>query len=869
MSDDQPIPLEGIPVFTGNLATLDVNVTELTSAAESVATTTGDVHSSFGGLHAFYRAPEAEQLFATTKPVVTSGHTLESDLTTIAGALRTYSDEVYPLVEKLKEIRRDAGAFLVKANADDKWREDGDLVDENNHRRDEIAETLSAFQDAEIACHNKIVALVCALPLHKSDGSDSTHQYGFDAESLKHAEGLPWGDPLVESTPWWQVWEHGADFVTGFFVDGVGGTLKGLGTLVGTDGWDAAKQAWTGLGKLATGLALSNPYMGGLLFWSIPDADLPAYLRDSRNAVKETGKALLAWDQWGENPSRAAGAVTFNVVTTVFTGGTGSTASGAGKAALAAKALSTAGKVGRLVDPMTYVFKGAGMGLTKISDVAKGLKGLNRFEVPTLPENAVALPDGAFKLADGTLHLPEGAAVPQGAFEIPGNAVKLPDGAEIPAGAIALGDGVVRLPEGMAPPAGSLRVPEGALKLPEGTTVVPERALKGVDQHGNTVYLDGPGNILKEDGSLLQHHSAAKREEVATAAETPASLPSTQQPALVGAHTVANSSDGAIRRGDDLGGIDPGKNGVANNSPGANADDLRHSPSATHDQPSGYGSGSSGGHHGPIGGHSEGPAESGHEHLGGGHDRTPGNTGGSGPEAASYGTGGGNGASHGWERPSGTSKPFERGGDIEQQIRDRMHRSQVKPGDLESVLRNLASDPAGGEIADIIASGRFKNARNFDQVISSLSQVDKMPGGIEQLRLANRLHEGGVRHISFEIKGHVDIKPGVRTGEATDLDVMAQDSNGNIHGYQFKAIQNPKRVVKKIFDNMKQLETSGADFKTFVVDTKGTLADHADLRTQQRLTEVFGKTNIQFIIRVEDGVLTIPPSGTFMPEGTL
>lgn len=108
MSDDQPIPLEGIPVFTGNLATLDVNVTELASAAESVATTTGDVHSSFGGLHAFYRAPEAEQLFATTKPVVTSGHTLESDLTTIAGALRTYSDEVYPLVEKLKEIRRDS-----------------------------------------------------------------------------------------------------------------------------------------------------------------------------------------------------------------------------------------------------------------------------------------------------------------------------------------------------------------------------------------------------------------------------------------------------------------------------------------------------------------------------------------------------------------------------------------------------------------------------------------------------------------------------------------------------------------------------------------------------------------------------------------
>ncbi|GAA2958981.1 hypothetical protein [Streptomyces flavovirens] len=45
---------------------------------------------------------------------------MKSDLTTISRALSTYSDEVYPLVEKLKEIKRDAGAFLVKINADDK-----------------------------------------------------------------------------------------------------------------------------------------------------------------------------------------------------------------------------------------------------------------------------------------------------------------------------------------------------------------------------------------------------------------------------------------------------------------------------------------------------------------------------------------------------------------------------------------------------------------------------------------------------------------------------------------------------------------------------------------------------------------------------
>ncbi|MEU8626682.1 hypothetical protein [Streptomyces sp. NPDC048669] len=212
------------------------------------------------------------------------------------------------------------------------------------------------------------------------------------------------------------------------------------------------------------------------------------------------------------------------------------------------------GKVGRFVDPMTYVFKGAGMGLTKIGDVMAGFKGLGTFEVPALPEGVVTLPEGGFKLADGTLHLPEGSAIPDSAFEVPSNSFKLPDGTEIPAGAIDLGDGVVRLPEGMAPPAGSLRIPEGALKLPEGTAALPESATRLTDLDGSTVYVDGPGNVLKEDGTLKQHHTAARQETPVSGAATPPARPPAEQPALVGAHTVSNT-DSTIRMGDDLGGV--------------------------------------------------------------------------------------------------------------------------------------------------------------------------------------------------------------------------------------------------------------------------------------------------------------------------
>ncbi|MET7647544.1 hypothetical protein ABZS83_28715 [Streptomyces sp. NPDC005426] len=627
MSKNEAVTPSGIPVFTGNLALLDGSVSALAKAGGSIATAAGDVHSSFGGLQAFYKAPEADQLFATTKPVADRGTSLKSDLETITGALRTYSDDACPLVEKLKELKREADAFVVQIRDDDKWREDGDLVDENNHRHDEIIETWTAFQAVERACHDKIVALVGGAALKIDDGSGKKGTYGYDAETLKHAEGLPWGDPVEESKPWYHLHEHAWDFVKGFFVDGVWGTIKGLGTLVGTDGWDSAKQAWSGLGKLATGLTISMLPMGNLL-WAVPEDKLPSYLRDSRRAMKETGKALLAWDQWAENPSRAAGAVTFNVITTVFTGGTGGAASGAGKAALAAKALSTAGKVGRFVDPMTYVFKGAGMGLTKIGDVMAGFKGLGTFEVPALPEGVVTLPEGGFKLADGTLHLPEGSAIPDTAFQVPSNSFKLPDGAQIPAGAIDLGDGVVRLPEGMTPPTGSLRIPEGALKLPEGTTALPRSATQLTDLDGSTVYVDGPGNLLKEDGALAQHHSAAKREGLDTGTETPATLPPAQHPVLVGAHTVGGNADGTLRMGNDLGGVgrsgddvtDLGRTpgGAANNLPGGSAG--HHMPSNSLD-----GGGPGGGHHptnnhdggGPGGSHAE-PAGSGGRDVSGG-----------------------------------------------------------------------------------------------------------------------------------------------------------------------------------------------------------------------------------------------------------
>ncbi|MFE2928172.1 hypothetical protein [Streptomyces goshikiensis] len=503
-----------MPVFTGDLGVLDEKVKAISSGGAAVSTKASDVHTSFGGLQAFYQAPEADQLFATTKPVSDLGLKLSSDMCTIAGALGTYSRDAAPIIKKLEKLKAEAEAFREKADKEEKWAEDGDLIDENLERRNKIAEVWAQFQDVESAAHAKIVALVGGTPLKKDDGSHGEGMYGYDAEVLKASKSLPWGDAVEESIPGWQFWEHAWEFGKGFFVDGVWGTLKGLGGLVGFQGWDTFKQSWTGLAKLGTGLGIMM-LPGGSLVMALPDDKLPSYLRESRTAMKQTGKALLAWDQWGSNPGRAAGAVTFNVITTIATGGTGGAVSGAGKAGAVARALSLAGKTGRVVDPMTYIFKGAGAGITKAGDIMAALKNLGKIEVPSINlDGAFALPEGAVKLPDGAIQLPKGTATPDGAVELP----------------------------------------DGTIKLPEGTATLPPGTVKLPFDDSPAKYADEAGNLYKEDGSLFQRGDQARTEETPVITN-----PATKPTADVPLHTTPAKVEvpdrvlvGVGGRGDDI-----------------------------------------------------------------------------------------------------------------------------------------------------------------------------------------------------------------------------------------------------------------------------------------------------------------------------
>ncbi|MDK1472967.1 hypothetical protein QNO07_05905 [Streptomyces sp. 549] len=425
MSGVERVDPSGIPEFTGNLEQLEQDASALKGDARTIRSTGSRIHTDFQGLKAFYDAPEADQLFATTKPVSDRADDFADDLEKVGTALDGFATEARPIVAKLRRLKGEATAFVNSIKDDDDWQYDGDKTDRNNDLLQDISTAVAEFWAAERAAANKITRLVGGTQWAADDGTGAENMYGFSVDDMRQAGETPWGKAVEEKRHWYEVHHHLKSFVwDGFIVDGVWGTLVGLGGLVGLQGWDTFKESWKGLGQLATGLAvLSTP--GALLATQfLPDGAVKDWVDESMNTTKEVGKSLVAWDEWGKDPARAAGLVVFNVVTTIGTGGAGLVA----KTGTAGKIANAAGKVGHIADPMTYIGKGvsATLGaLPKIGDVTAGLKGLTTIKAIELPDGRLALPDGQVIPQTGPLpELPPGRT----AVEIPDGSVKLPDG---------------------------------------------------------------------------------------------------------------------------------------------------------------------------------------------------------------------------------------------------------------------------------------------------------------------------------------------------------------------------------------------------------------------------------------------------------
>ncbi|MFJ6012415.1 hypothetical protein [Streptomyces sp. NPDC092952] len=371
------IDLEKLPTFTGDLDALETQATSLKTTASSIRSTGKDTHNAFQALDAVYDAPEQEELLNSTVPVRDKADEFAKKLESVSGALTEFASTARPLVNKMKQLREDAERFVAENKEDDDWQKDQDKIDENARLVHEVGTTWVAFQGVERDAANKITSLVGGTRFIVDDGSHKTGMYGFKESDVKDAKETPWGAADErEYTGLQAAWEWTKDHVggglKGFFVDGVGGTLKGLGSMVNVFDWDNFKNTWSGIGNTFGGVSayLITPYDWAMdkMFGPVDHSDR----EKQKAALRNFSKSLVAWDEWEKDPSRAFGAVLFNGATL----GSGSLLKlgKAGKLGVGAETVTALGKAGALVDPMSYLGRAAGVTKLKVGDFMEGLK---------------------------------------------------------------------------------------------------------------------------------------------------------------------------------------------------------------------------------------------------------------------------------------------------------------------------------------------------------------------------------------------------------------------------------------------------------------------------------------------------------------
>ncbi|QFR00074.1 hypothetical protein F9278_32365 [Streptomyces phaeolivaceus] len=366
----------GIPQFTGDFGQLEKDVTALRVDASGISNAGADVHSRFQALGAYYIAPEADDLFATTEPVMSGASSFAEQLEDVADALETYCAEARPPAERLARLQQDAYAFVESVDGDDEWTHDEDKVERHQKLLDDVAAAEAAFRAAERRTASTISALVGGPKFVADDGSHTvngrTVMYGYDLGALRQAEELPWGSPVEESHHAWELGHWGKTLVwDGIYKDNIEPAVTGLYDLATFDG-----EAWGGVRDVLTGIGVYTitPY-DAFMDWAIgPDEESADEVR-GKQAAKEFAKGLVAWDTWEENPVRASGTVIFNA----FTLGAGSftrLARGAEAGSGVAKGAGAAAKIGEYLDPVSAALKVGGKTvdtIPRLSDITARL----------------------------------------------------------------------------------------------------------------------------------------------------------------------------------------------------------------------------------------------------------------------------------------------------------------------------------------------------------------------------------------------------------------------------------------------------------------------------------------------------------------
>ena len=475
---------------------IDANASTIGTIAGAVRDNGSSVHLKWQGMAGVYEAPESGTLLRLMQPVSSQATTAGDNLETVSGALQQFAAEVRPIKAELDALRLQAEAFRTEIDggvsvrelnpayisaqgysgswnaygatnttspATDipqyrsvtkEWHEVQEYVDRNNDLIAQVNAQQVALWDAERTAANKIRALYGASPLHAYESENDPLGYGLS--EIPEGTEMPWGAPVERSEG---CGEATAKFVfkdflwEGLLVGGVGGTIQGLGTLVlgynpATGDWfsgDAYGAAWGGLGLLVASGVMNSPVLGPLLWADQGMAALggggllPQEIRDFKaqadEAALNTGKALIAWDQWADDPGTALGESVFNVGTILIPAG--AAIAGVKTAGTAASVLSKMARVVDLIDPASLAVNGAvrlgEVGLGSLDNLIGGLDLGAKLDPPHIEVFAAtdsasaikALDDWGVDLNTVTAHVDDFGTH---TLEFPGGKIEMPAG---------------------------------------------------------------------------------------------------------------------------------------------------------------------------------------------------------------------------------------------------------------------------------------------------------------------------------------------------------------------------------------------------------------------------------------------------------
>lgn len=357
-------------VNVGEIPYTDVDTSGITAGAGKLRTVasavrdgTADIHSAWTPISHSYEGPGDQELYDAMTPIVPQGTAFGDDLDTVAKALDDFVTEVTPIVAKLKTyVTRGNTLHADVKKHDGVWDEDETLNGENNDIINGVANQVVAYQAAERKCANTIRGLSGLAALHAMTGDDPDDKLGYGYKELPMGTELPWGtaearkESCGEKTLYFV-----PNLLKGVVVDGIWGTVQGIGMLVGIDGtgWhlDTLTDSWKGMGSLIGYNAADDSWSWG----------------NAGEAWKGLGKATVGWDEWAKDPGTAAGQAIWGVGSLLIpVAGEVGKVGALGKVGEVAGTVGKAGKFLDLVDAGAWASKGLTSVLPKLGDL-KGI----------------------------------------------------------------------------------------------------------------------------------------------------------------------------------------------------------------------------------------------------------------------------------------------------------------------------------------------------------------------------------------------------------------------------------------------------------------------------------------------------------------